>query len=62
MGDIIEVKTKVILTRKTSIKLNQSIYKEDKKIFDMDVLLAFIKNNKLAKIEEDFLEVFNILK
>ena len=58
IGDIIEIKTKTILIKNASVKLNQSIYKDDKKIFDMNIVLAFIKNGKLSKIEDDFLEIF----
>lgn len=61
IGDIIEIKTKIDLIKKVSIKLNQCIYKDDKKIFDMDIVLAFIKNGRPSKIEDDFLDIFNLL-
>ena len=40
------------------MKLNQSIYKDEKIIFNMNIVLAFIKNGRLSKIENEFLEIF----
>ena len=47
--------------KKASIELNQFIVKNNKKVFDMNVLLVFIKDGKMAKISDEFLEVFNKL-
>lgn len=58
IGDIIEVKTKTVFIKNASVKLNQSIYKDGKIIFNMNIILAFIKNGKLSKIESEFLEIF----
>ncbi len=58
LGDIVEVKTEVVKVKAVSILLNQDIYKENKKIFSMKILLAFIKNNKLSSIPEEFKKVF----
>jgi len=57
--DILEVKTKIIEKKRISVKLNQSIYKENKIIFNMDIILAFICDNKLSKIPNEF---YNILE
>ncbi len=58
LGDIVEITTEVVKIKTVSILLNQEIYKGDKKIFAMKILLAFIKNNKLSSIPEEFKKVF----
>ena len=58
LGDIVEVTTEVVKIKTVSILLNQEIYRGHKKIFAMKILLAFIKNNKLSSIPEEFKKVF----
>lgn len=55
LGDLIEVKSKLTRLKNSSFELKQTIYKADEEIFEAIVLLAYIKEGKLARIE-DFLK------
>jgi len=61
LGDIIEVKTFITQIKKASLEIHQEIYKQ-KKIFEVDIKLAYIKNNKLSKIPTKHLEVLDEYK
>jgi len=57
LGDIVEVKTKLIKKRATSILLKQFIILKDKIIFDMNILLVFVRDGKPAKIPQYLSEI-----
>ncbi len=61
LGDLIEVKTKVLEQKRASLLLEQTIYKEkeEKPIFTMKVLLVCMKKDKIAKIPDYFLDILN---
>ncbi|MGC9351806.1 MAG: YbgC/FadM family acyl-CoA thioesterase [Sulfurovum sp.] len=52
LGDLIEVTTSVIGSKRSSITLLQEIYKEDKKLFSMEVLLVYVEAGKPRRIPE----------
>jgi len=58
LGNIVEVTTEIVKIKAVSILLNQEIYKANKKIFSMKILLAFIKDRKPHIIPEEFKKVF----
>ncbi len=58
LGDMVEVTTRVIKIKSASIILEQEIYKEDKKIFKMIILLAYVKDEKAKAIPEILKDVF----
>ena len=62
LGDIIEIKTFVTEIKNASVKVHQEIYKKDKKIFEADIILAYIKNSKISKIPLNHLKVLNEYK
>ena len=62
LGDIIEIKTFVTEIKNASVKVHQEIYKDEKKIFEVDIKLAYIKNNKLSKIPQNHLKILNEYK
>ncbi len=62
LGDIIEIKTFVIEIKNASIEVHQEIYKENKKIFEADIKLVYIKNSKISKIPQKHLEILNEYK
>jgi len=43
LGDELEIKTELLEMKAASFKLKQSIYKESKKIFELDILLVYIR-------------------
>ncbi len=61
LGDIIEVKHNVLKLKFTSLKLHQSIWLDDIKIFDITSILVFAKNGKPTKINEDMREFLTTL-
>ncbi len=61
LGDILEVKTQVLEIKRVSITLFQTIFNENLKrdIFEMKVVLVCLKNNRISKIPEYFLKIFD---
>ncbi|ACM92266.1 thioesterase family protein [Nautilia profundicola AmH] len=59
LGDIIEIQTKILNYTKIRINILQEIYKENKKIFVLEVNVAYIKNGKIAKIPQEHIKIFN---
>jgi len=62
LGDIIEIKTFILEIGKVKLTLLQEIYKDEKKLFEMIVTLAYMKNSKLTKIPQNHLEIINEYK
>jgi acyl-CoA thioester hydrolase len=58
LGDILEVKTKILNKSKVKFTLLQEIFKENQKIFEMEILLVYLKNGKPSRLNEKFLELF----
>ena len=59
LGDMIEVKHKILHLGNASIKLKQSVWRDGLKLFDMTSVLVYAKNGKPMKIDEtmkDFLK------
>jgi len=59
LGDILEVNSKVIKEKNVSVIIKQTILKENKKIFEMDVTLVFVKNGRPKSIPKHLQKVFN---
>jgi len=59
LGDMLDVTTKIITKKRSSITLLQEVWKEQVKIFSMDVVLVYIDNGKPCRIPEIFEEVFD---
>jgi len=62
LGDIIEIKTSFLEIGKVKLTLLQEIYKDEKKLFEMVVTLAYIKDSKLTKIPQNHLKIINEYK
>lgn len=63
LGDLLEVKSELLKMKAASFILKQSIYKEDKKLFELEITLAYIsfgaKPQKIdAKTKELLLSLF----
>jgi len=58
LGDILEVKTEILNTKNSSIKLLQEVWKEDCKLFSMEILLVFIDKGRPCRIPELFRDIF----
>ena len=63
LGDLLEVKTKVVQIKAASIVIHHDIYLEEKPIFTMDATLVFLcKGMKISKIPADIVEFFKQFK
>lgn len=62
LGDILEVKNELLEMRAASFRLKQSIYKEEKKIFELEITLAYITfNGKAQKLDSSTKELILLL-
>jgi acyl-CoA thioester hydrolase len=59
LGDILNITTQLIEQKKVSITLEQKVFKEDELLFSSTVKLAFLKDGKLTKIPQEFIEIFS---
>ena len=58
LGDIIEVKSELLQMRAASFTLKQTIYKDETKIFELEILLAYISfEGKPQKIDKETKEL-----
>lgn len=57
LGDMLDVNTKVLEIKRSSLLLRQWITKSDTTIFSMNILLAYVKSGRVAKIPQELREV-----
>ena len=63
LGDMLSVKTKIMTTKSSSITLLQEVWKEEVKLFSMEILLVYVDSGKIRRIPQEFKELFeNIAK
>ncbi|HIP12634.1 MAG TPA: YbgC/FadM family acyl-CoA thioesterase [Arcobacter sp.] len=58
LGDMLEVKTKVLNLKNSSTVLVQEVWKDDNKLFSMEIVLVYIREGKPCRIPEELREVF----
>ena len=58
LGDMLKVRSKILKLKNASMVLLQEIYKEDVKIFSMEVVLVYIDKGKPSRIPEKFKTIF----
>jgi len=59
LGDMLEVKSELLKKRSSSIILKQSVWKESKKIFEMDITLVFIRHGKPIRISKYLIDIIS---
>jgi acyl-CoA thioester hydrolase len=59
LGDILEVKTEILKIKSSSIVLLQEVWKKDRKIFSMEIVLVYIDKGKPSRIPEIFRDLFH---
>jgi acyl-CoA thioester hydrolase len=53
LGDLLEVKTELLEMKAASFALKQTIYRDDVKIFELEILLVYITfDGKVQKLDE----------
>jgi len=54
LGDTLEINTKLVTMKAASFTLNQEIYKENEKIFELEILLVYIDfKGKVQKLDNE---------
>ena len=61
LGDLVEVKTKINSIKKSIALITQSIYKDDKLLFEAEIKLVYLKNWKVTSIPEKYKKILNEL-
>jgi acyl-CoA thioester hydrolase len=46
LGDMLEVESRVVKEKSASVLIHQEIFKEEKKIFEMDLTLVFVRDGR----------------
>jgi len=59
LGDILEVKTEILKMKSSSLILLQEVWKEESKIFSMEIVLVYIDKGKPSRIPEIFRDLFH---
>jgi len=54
LGDMLEVETKIVRLRGSSVILLQEIYCNTTKVFSMEIVLVYISNQKPTRIPEQY--------
>ncbi len=58
LGDILTVTSKILTLKSSSLILLQEVWKEEIKVFSMEILLVYIDRGKPRRIPDDFKEIF----
>lgn len=62
LGDLLHVKTSLLELKKVSFKLHQEVYRDEEKLFEMEITLAFVDfNGKIKKLEHKDLDMIRSL-
>jgi len=62
LGDVLEIKTELLKMKAASFILLQTIFKEDRKVFEMEITLAHISfEGRPQKIDKETLALINSL-
>jgi acyl-CoA thioester hydrolase len=61
LGNLLEVRTRILEETRTSILMEQSIHREEEEIFSMKVLLVYVVAGRPRRIPESLTEVIRSL-
>ena len=59
LGDLLEVTTKLVKVKSSSLVLLQEVWKEEVKLFSMKIVLVYIEEGKPSRIPSQFQEIFS---
>ena len=62
LGDMLTVTTKVLTLKNSSIVLLQEVWRDELKLFSMEVVLVYIDQGKPSRIPKVFKEIFETFK
>jgi len=61
LGDLLEVRSGLIELKRSSATLRQEVFREDEKLFGMQILLVYMSEGRITRIPEDFRSLFDLL-
>ena len=61
LGDLLEVKSRLVELKRSSTTLLQEVWLEERKLFSMTILLVYMDHGKISRIPAHFLELFESL-
>ncbi len=61
LGDLLNVTSEILTLKRSSLTLLQEVWKEDVKVFSMEVILVYVDKGKPTRIPKLFSEVFETL-
>ena len=53
LGETLEIKSRVLSLKRSTVTLQQDIYREAEKLFSMEIRLAYLSRAKVRRIPED---------
>lgn len=59
LGDILDVTSKILTLKSSSLVLLQEIWREEVKVFSMEVVLVYVDKGKPYRIPDVFKDIFN---
>lgn len=59
LGDMLHVSTEILTMKSSSLVLRQEVWKEEKKLFSMEIVLVYIEEGKPTRIPIEFREIFD---
>ncbi|MCF6206922.1 MAG: YbgC/FadM family acyl-CoA thioesterase [Sulfurovum sp.] len=61
LGDLLEVKSRLLSLKRTSTTLLQEVYKGEEKLFSMEILLVYMDHGKISRIPNHFNVLFQMI-
>ncbi len=61
LGDLLEVKSRLVELKRSSTTLRQEVWLGEEKLFAMTILLVYMDHGKISRIPKHFLELFELL-
>ena len=61
LGDMLDVTSKILTLKNSSLTLLQEVWRDELKIFSMEVVLVYVDKGKPSRIPKVFSEVFATL-
>ena len=58
LGDTLDVTSNILTLKSSSLVLLQEVWKEEVKIFTMEIVLVYVDKGKPCRIPEEFKEIF----
>ena len=59
LGEMLEIKSELIERKKSSLRLKQSVLREGKPIFEMEIQLLFVRNGRVTRIPEHLFDIID---